>query len=198
MRELDEVVQEFLVESYEDLDQLERDLLALEERPDSVETLSSVFRTVHTIKGTCGCLGFAKLESLAHVGENLLSKLRDRTLPLGPDMASALLALSDALREMLTSIEAKGVEGDRDHGPLVELLGRLGADAPPRRPRLGEQLVARPGRRPHVRLQGVHPGHGRPAGVGGGAAGIPPVGQGLRGRRGGLRPGPGGPARLVS
>ncbi|MDY7102666.1 MAG: Hpt domain-containing protein, partial [Actinomycetota bacterium] len=125
MNELDEVVQEFLVESYENLDQLEQDLLLLEEHPTSVETLSSVFRTVHTIKGTCGFLGYSKLEHVAHVGENLLSKLRDRAFDLTPAMASALLNLSDALREMLTSIENDGTEGTVDYTGLVDLLTAL-------------------------------------------------------------------------
>src|SRR5437899_2421950 len=96
MSELDEVVNEFVVESYENLDQLDRDLLALEDDPDDPAVLASIFRTIHTVKGTCGFLGFAKLESLSHVGENLLSRLRDGALRLTPEMANALLALSDA------------------------------------------------------------------------------------------------------
>ncbi len=75
--ELDEVIGEFLIESHESLDRLDRDLVALEEDPRSAETIASIFRTVHTIKGTCGFLGFEKLERLAHAAENLLGKLRD-------------------------------------------------------------------------------------------------------------------------
>ena len=65
--EMDEIVAEFLVESYESLDRLDRDLLALERDPHSRGVLASTFRTMHTIKGTCGFLGFAKLERIAHV-----------------------------------------------------------------------------------------------------------------------------------
>ncbi|MGZ6737695.1 MAG: Hpt domain-containing protein, partial [Nocardioides sp.] len=104
--ENDEVVQEFLVESYENLDRLDQDLVALERAPDDVATLSSIFRTIHTIKGTCGFLGFSKLEAVAHVGESLLSKLRDRELQLDAAITSALLQMVDAVRGMLTSIEA--------------------------------------------------------------------------------------------
>ena len=75
--ENDEVIKEFLIESYENLDRLDRDLIALEQNPSSAESIASIFRTIHTIKGTCGCLGLSKLESVAHVGENLLSRLRD-------------------------------------------------------------------------------------------------------------------------
>jgi two-component system chemotaxis sensor kinase CheA len=70
----DDIVREFLVESNENLDLLDRELIQLEKEPTNRNTLASVFRTIHTIKGTCGFLGFTKLESVAHVGENLLSK----------------------------------------------------------------------------------------------------------------------------
>src|SRR5437016_2040031 len=80
----DEIVGEFLVESLENLDQLDRDLVALEQEPGSRELLSSVFRTIHTIKGTSGFLGFGSLESVTHVGESLLSRLRDGALRLTP------------------------------------------------------------------------------------------------------------------
>ena len=72
-----DIVQDFLVESYENLDRLDRELVGLEKNPHDREALGSVFRTIHTIKGTCGFLGFNKLEKVAHVGENLLARLRD-------------------------------------------------------------------------------------------------------------------------
>src|ERR1022692_3660202 len=106
-----EVVQEFLVESYENLDRLDREFLVLEENPSDSATLASVFRTVHTIKGTCGFLAFGKLEKVSHVGENLLSRLRDGQLALTPEITSALLAMVDAIREMLSSIERTQGEG---------------------------------------------------------------------------------------
>ena len=58
----EEFVQEFLVESTENLDQLDRDLIALEQAPGDEERLASIFRTVHTIKGNSGFFGFAKLQ----------------------------------------------------------------------------------------------------------------------------------------
>src|SRR5262245_34856592 len=125
-----EVVKDFLVESYENLDQLDRDLVALEQDPKSPETLSSIFRTVHTIKGTCGVLGFGKLESVTHVGENLLSKLREGTLDLRPDITTGLLSLIDAIREMLSSIEQVGNEGEAEYSVLVAELTRLQLGTP--------------------------------------------------------------------
>src|SRR3712207_9366674 len=73
---LDDIVEEFLVESHENLDQLDSDLVALEQDPNSRERLSSIFRTIHTIKGTSGFLAFNRLEEVTHGGENMLSRLR--------------------------------------------------------------------------------------------------------------------------
>jgi two-component system chemotaxis sensor kinase CheA len=87
-----DIVQDFLVESYENLDRLDRELVGLEKDPNDREVLGSVFRTIHTIKGTCGFLGFNKLEKVAHVGENLLTRLRDGQLTLNRELTTALLA----------------------------------------------------------------------------------------------------------
>jgi len=121
----DDIVREFLVESSENLDLLDRELINLEKDPGNRGTLASIFRTIHTIKGTCGFLGFTKLESVAHVGENLLSKLRDGELALNPEMTTALLAMVDAIRQMLASVEAVGNEGERNDQELIQTLTRL-------------------------------------------------------------------------
>src|SRR5580692_5426846 len=121
----DDIVREFLVESTENLDLLDRELVQLEKDPANRATLASVFRTIHTIKGTCGFLGFTKLESVAHVGENLLSKLRDGELALNPEMTTALLAMVDAIRQMLASVEAIGNEDERNDQELIQTLTRL-------------------------------------------------------------------------
>ncbi|HTV56675.1 MAG TPA: chemotaxis protein CheA, partial [Terriglobia bacterium] len=125
MGENDDIVKEFLIESTENLDQLDRDLVDLEKDPSSRETLGSIFRTIHTIKGTTGFLGFSKLESLAHAGESLLGRLRDGKLSITPEITSALLALVDAVRGMLAAIESTGGDGDSDFAGLIETLRNL-------------------------------------------------------------------------
>src|SRR5579883_551790 len=127
MGEWDEIIKEFPVESSENLDQLDQDFIELEKNPTSKELLGRIFRAIHTVKGTSGVLGFPKLESVAHVGENLLSMLRDGELQLDPELTSALLAMVDAIREILRSIEGSGVEGDGDYSALVERLTALKA-----------------------------------------------------------------------
>jgi len=134
MSENDDIVKEFLVESHENLDRLDRELVDLEKHPNDQEILKSVFRTIHTIKGTSGFLAFNKLEAVTHVGENLLARLRDGLLHLSPEIATALLAMVDAVREMLGSIAAQGNEGDGDHSQLIANLTRLLQPAQPAPP----------------------------------------------------------------
>jgi two-component system, chemotaxis family, sensor kinase CheA len=170
----DEIVREFLVESTENLDLLDRELVELEKDPRNRATLASVFRTIHTIKGTCGFLGFTKLESVAHVGENLLSKLRDGELALTRAITTALLQLVDAIRQMLHSIEAAGNEGDRNDESLIQTLTKLlrGAEAPkkqiaavkappawpvqPAPPRIGDILIEQGAARPQDVVSAVN------------------------------------------
>ncbi|HEV8526570.1 MAG TPA: chemotaxis protein CheA [Actinomycetes bacterium] len=125
MEDLDEIIAEFLVESHENLDQLDSDLVALEQDPASRQLLGSIFRTIHTIKGTTGFLEFGHLEALTHAGESLLSKLRDGELRLTAEITDALLTMVDAIRSLLAAIEATGQEGEPDHGALIATLTRL-------------------------------------------------------------------------
>jgi two-component system chemotaxis sensor kinase CheA len=131
MNDADDIVKEFLVESYENLDRLDRDLVMLEKSPKDSEILASVFRTIHTIKGTSGFLAFNKLGAVAHVGESLLGRLRDGQLTLDREITTALLTMVDAVRQMLTSIETSGVEGERDDTALIARLTALQHTHPP-------------------------------------------------------------------
>lgn len=122
---LDEIIGEFLVESHENLDQLDRDLIALERDPHSTALLASVFRTIHTIKGTSGFLAFSILESVTHVGESLLARLRDGELALTPGLTSLLLEVVDAVRALLNNIEHQGGEGTETYDGLVARLSAV-------------------------------------------------------------------------
>ena len=122
---MDDLTKEFLQESSENLDRLDQDFVKLESDPGNPELVKSIFRTIHTIKGTCGFLGFTQLESVAHVGENLLSRLRDGEIALTPEITTALLQMVDAIRQMLQSIDVTGSEGERNDEELVQSLTRL-------------------------------------------------------------------------
>jgi two-component system chemotaxis sensor kinase CheA len=122
---MDEIVNDFLIESKENLDRLDQELVKLESEPSSKELLASIFRTIHTIKGSCGFLGFTRLEKVTHAGESLLSRLRDGLLTLNVEITSGLLAMVDAVRHMLGEIQATEHDGEDDYPELREKLTRL-------------------------------------------------------------------------
>ncbi len=120
-----EALREFLVESYDNLEQLERDLMALERNNSAENIINSAFRSIHTIKGTAGFLGFTKLEKVTHLAENLLGSIRSGTLALSNDISSGLFQAIDAVRNILAQIEKIGGEGKGDFSPLETLLSSL-------------------------------------------------------------------------
>jgi two-component system chemotaxis sensor kinase CheA len=126
-----EFIEEFLVESSENLDQLDKDLLALEADPADPQRIASVFRTVHTIKGNSGFFGFSKLGALAHSGEHLLGKIRDGKLRLDDRVAGSLYSMVDAVRTILQSIETAGNEGDHDYRELSRTLAAVAEQSQP-------------------------------------------------------------------
>jgi len=126
---MDDLTREFLIESQEGLDRMERCLTELEERPQDTGLLAEIFRSVHTIKGTTGFLGFKRLEKLAHAGESLLGLLRDGKMTAGATAITVLLQLMDGLRDLLKAIEAAGSDGDGDDATLIARLEELQAPA---------------------------------------------------------------------
>ena len=122
---MDEFIQEFLIEGNELLDQLDRDFVEFEKDPNSKELVARIFRAIHTLKGTGGTIGLKKLESVNHVGENILSRLRDGKLNLTAEITSALLAMIDVNRQLFACIESTGEEGDLDLSGVILSLNEI-------------------------------------------------------------------------
>ena len=139
---MDDLLQEFLVESCENLDQLDQDLVTLESDRGTPDLLARIFRTIHTIKGSCGFLGFTTLGAITHLGENLLSRLRDGTLQFDEEIATALLSLVDAVRQILANVETTTQEGDDDYSQLIEVLTSLQKKPAPSEPTTAEKTTA--------------------------------------------------------
>lgn len=126
-----EAVREFLIECYENLDQMDQDLLALEQEPNSPHLVRSIFRTMHTIKGGAGFLGLRSLEKLAHAAESLLGRLREGSLQLTSDGVTALLASMAACREGLRLLESQQSDSGFDPSPTIaQLFAAAGQEAP--------------------------------------------------------------------
>jgi len=125
MLENQEATKEFLIESYEYLDQLDVDLVGLKKSSAPQEALGRIFRALHTIKGSCSFLGFDHLEAVAHAGEDLLGLLRDGKLPLSQPVLDALLRMVDVIRTMLSGIENFGSDEHPDETTLIQQLHGL-------------------------------------------------------------------------
>lgn len=129
-----EIIQDFLIESYENLDQLDKDLLILEKTPDAKGVIDSIFRTVHTIKGTCIFLGFSNLESFSHTAEGLLRGLRDGEFKFTMEIATLLFRIEAELRKAVQHIEQYKIESDNDFsdikGSIERYLEKVANESP--------------------------------------------------------------------
>ena len=108
----DDVLKDFLAESKENLELLDQQFVELEEDPGNTELIKSIFRTIHTIKGTAGFFGFTTLEGIAHFAEDILSKLRDGVVAVDEDVTTMLLKAVDYIKAILGSLEQTGKEPD--------------------------------------------------------------------------------------
>jgi two-component system, chemotaxis family, sensor kinase CheA len=124
---MDDLLADFLTETNEGLQSLDGVLLQLERDPANGPLLSEVFRTVHTIKGTCGFLGLSRLESVAHAAENVLGLWRDGTLMVTPAGISLILNAVDRIKQIVGGLEATGQEPTGDDGALKAALDAAAA-----------------------------------------------------------------------
>ncbi len=121
----DELLQEFLAESWEMMARLDNEIVLLEKDPSSEELIASIFRAIHTVKGTCGFIGLEKIGKVSHSTENVLGKMRDRELEIVPDSISLVLEGIDRVKELMEGLEATSAEPDVDSSELIERLDAL-------------------------------------------------------------------------
>ena len=112
--ELQEIINDFIVESEETIEKLDQDLLKLEKESDP-DLLNNVFRGFHTIKGTSGFLGYQVVSTLTHQVESLLNLLRKGEIKVSPKIVDALLASLDILRHLISCIKDEGKEEAPDN-----------------------------------------------------------------------------------
>ena len=119
---MDELLSEFLTETSESLAALDTQLVKLEQNPEDKTLLSSIFRIMHTIKGTCGFLGLSLLESVAHSSENVLGKIRDGEMNVSKPLISMILESLDIIKKLVKELEATGKEPAID---IISIVTRL-------------------------------------------------------------------------
>jgi len=118
---MDELLNDFLVETAEQIESAGTQLVQFEQNPADKSIIASIFRLLHTIKGTCGFLGLTRLEILTHAAEALISRLREGA-PATKDIVSVILKAIDRVKFILRELEATGHEPPGDDLELIETI----------------------------------------------------------------------------
>ena len=128
MDDMQEILEDFLVEAFELIEQIDHDLIELESRPDDLELLNSIFRVAHTVKGSSSFLNFDVLTKLTHKMEDVLNKARHGDLQITPDIMDVVLESVDKMKTLLNCIRDNG--NDTAIGMDIEpICARLAAVA---------------------------------------------------------------------
>lgn len=122
---MDDLLKDFLSETCEALDVLDSEIVELEQRPGDPALLGSIFRVMHTIKGTCGFLGLPRLESVAHAAEDVLGRVRDGELAVSHDVISQVLVALDRIKELVASLSETGGEPAGEDREVIDALRRI-------------------------------------------------------------------------
>ena len=130
MDEFEEILQDFLIESFELIEQLDQDLVELESRPDDLDLLNRIFRVAHTIKGASSFLNFDVLTHLTHHMENLLNMARHGDLTIDADVMDVILESIDLMKALLVRIRDRGVDSGLEVTHCVERLDAVANGTP--------------------------------------------------------------------
>ena len=103
--DMQELVQDFLVETNEIIENLDHDLVELESNQNDLELLNKIFRGAHTMKGSSSFLGFNKLAELTHHAEDILNKLRKGEMVVTREIMDTLLEFVDKTKQIISDIE---------------------------------------------------------------------------------------------
>jgi two-component system chemotaxis sensor kinase CheA len=125
MDEFQEILQDFLVESFELIEQLDQDLVELENRPDDLELLNGIFRVAHTVKGASSFLNFDVLTHLTHHMEDVLNKARHGDLRITPDIMDVVLESIDLMKALLHTIRDTSSDAGIEVGACVVRLDKI-------------------------------------------------------------------------
>lgn len=143
MDDMQEILEDFLVEAFELIEQIDHDLVELEANPEDLELLNRIFRVAHTVKGSSSFLNFDVLTKLTHHMEDVLNKARHGELKITPDIMDVVLESVDMMKALLRSIRERG--NDTDAGvSITDICHRLTAINEGRDPNADEDRHAQP------------------------------------------------------
>jgi len=125
MDEFQEILQDFLVESFELIEQLDQDLVELENTPEDLELLNGIFRVAHTIKGASSFLNFDVLTHLTHHMEDILNKARHGEIVLNAEIMDVVLESIDLMKALLHKIRDTSSDAGIDVAECVVKLDKI-------------------------------------------------------------------------
>ena len=108
MDDMKEIMEDFLVEAFELVEQIDHDLIELESNPEDLDLLNRIFRVAHTVKGSSSFLNFDILTKLTHHMEDVLNKARRGELKITPDIMDVVLESVDMMKGLLHGIRDNG------------------------------------------------------------------------------------------
>ena len=143
MDDMQEILEDFLVEAFELIEQIDHDLVELEANPEDLELLNRIFRVAHTVKGSSSFLNFDVLTKLTHHMEDVLNKARHGELKITPDIMDVVLESVDMMKALLRSIRERG--NDVDAGVNIsDICDRLTAINEGRDPNADHNISTQP------------------------------------------------------
>jgi two-component system chemotaxis sensor kinase CheA len=127
MDEIQELLEDFLIEAFEMIEEMDQDLVELENSPNDLDLVNKIFRVAHTIKGSGSFLNFDKLTRLTHHMEAVLDKARKGELTITPDIMDVILESVDVMKGILEYIRDNGndLAPDIDIEPIVTKLDAI-------------------------------------------------------------------------
>lgn len=131
MDDIQEIMEDFLIEAFEMVEQLDQDLVELESNPEDLDLLNRIFRVAHTIKGSSSFLNFDILTSLTHHMEDVLNKARRAELKITPDVMDVVLQSVDLMKALLSAIRDNGTDANSgiDITDIVKRLQEVSGDS---------------------------------------------------------------------
>ncbi|XAK34137.1 chemotaxis protein CheW [Campylobacter coli] len=146
MEDMQEILEDFLVEAFELVEQIDHDLVELETNPEDLELLNRIFRVAHTVKGSSSFLNFDVLTKLTHHMEDVLNKARHGELKITPDIMDVVLESIDRMKTLLNSIRDNGNDTaiEMDIGPICARLTAISEGESPSSAKLNETPAEAP------------------------------------------------------
>jgi two-component system chemotaxis sensor kinase CheA len=142
-----QILGDFVVESMENLETIEINLVNLEENPGDPETINAIFRPFHTIKGVSGFLNLKKVNRLSHSTENLLDSARQGEFKINDAIVDTILSSVDILKKLVGSVESAlstgdpNLEGDIDVESMIQQVESAKETATNENVPIGERLI---------------------------------------------------------